>query len=194
MKATDIKPNLFKRLFNLRLRWKILIALVLALISLLVAAEVLSRVCPQIVRTEYPDCSYLEEAFGPHKELNDLLPVIPPNTDPVEWTAANRIVYVPREDMKGLNGIACGLHGFVSNDLPGVAKTYVATHESIHLLGVSDETRTNYLAGARHPFGLALTVIYSTVHGFAAQPISQYPCTLGSLWRTFKIYFLGGSF
>lgn len=103
--------------------------------------------------------------------------------------AKERTVYVPSSEIKA-NGIACISYAFVSEELPYYAKRYVTIHENIHLEGERNETRTNYLAARKEPFGFIQTIFYSLWLNFKNIKFSKIPCRLGGLWNIFKIYFL----
>lgn len=96
---------------------------------------------------------------------------------------------VDREDIGGNNGQACGYWGYVSQDLPGLAKRFVRRHELVHILGVGSEFQANKEAGLEYPFGLIQTTFISAWRGFSA-PGRSFVCKTALLWTTFKEYFL----
>ncbi len=173
----------------------ILFFLILAGIGIMAMLEILSRRCPNLIRREYPDCSYLIEKYirGKKGDLFDLTSynILPRKSREVDLDRVieDWIFEVEKEDIKGYNGIACGSYGFVSRELPRFSKNYVKAHEALHLLGYENETLVNYKAGLRHPAGLIQTVLYTFFLAFEGQKFRDYPCVLGNLWAGFKKYF-----
>lgn len=102
------------------------------------------------------------------------------------------IFEVDRKDIGGNNGQACGYWGYVSQDLPGQAKTFVKRHELVHILGEGNEFQANKEAGLEYPLGLVQTTLISVWRSFST-PGRPLVCKITLLWTTFKKYFLPGS-
>jgi len=102
----------------------------------------------------------------------------------------NKTRTVPQEEIKGRNGVSCGIYNFVSDDLPPKASRYVKIHEAIHYLGLMDETKTNFLAASKEPIGFIQTILHSLTSGLKTTKLSNLPCQAGGVWNIFKVYFL----
>lgn len=173
----------------------IFIVVVVVILLGIILLEATSRSCPKIKTTE----------FYPHKTCVEIVSTHTPNLQSkllheemtIEEVLEQRTLYVSLEDL-GANGTSCFAYGILINeDLPSRAKRYVATHEAIHFLGEPNETKANFRAAVREPFGLIQTIFYSlglNLKILATKPLSSYPCNIGRLWIIFKVYFLGGSF
>jgi len=157
--------------------------------------ESLSRKCPNLVRKELPDCGYLIEKYvlkeGGYHHWSFMLPPEPNQYD-LDEVVRKRVLEVEEKDISGYNGIACGSYGFVSSRLPHFAEKYVKVHEALHLIGYDNEMLVNYKAGLKHPIGLIQTVFYTFFSNFKDHKINEYPCVMGNLWKSFKVYFLKG--
>lgn len=175
----------------------ILFILCVLFIISITTLEFLSKKCPKVSRVEMTNCSTLIKKYVQVSENNTS--TYPENIfsgssktedDIIKEIVAKRIIEVEQTDIPDLNGIACGSYGFISKDLSGRAKRYVAIHETLHLMGFSSETEVNFKAGKKEPIGLVLTVFHSIFSKFKGRSINDYPCILGDTWRTFKVYFL----
>lgn len=171
----------------------ILLILFFGAAFLILSLELLSRKCPHIARRELPDCGYLIKKYttGRSDSLRNenFMPSPEPNDFELDDVVRKRIIEVEEKDMGSLNGIACGSYGFVSVELPYFAKKYVKDHEAFHLIGYDNEKIVNYKAGSRHPIGLIQTIFYSVFSNFKGRKMTEYPCIIGNLWNTFKVYF-----
>ncbi|NTV31031.1 hypothetical protein HGA91_03590 [candidate division WWE3 bacterium] len=155
----------------------------------LVVFELLSRVCPAYYPAVDVSCAELDEKYAPNG--GEIPYFMQPQKQSLDEVLEDQIIYVPQEEIGTLNGITCGYYAYVSKDLPGPAKTYVSIHEAMHVLGEGSETQANLKAAKLAPFGMIVTVIHTALASFTRTPIQNWPCTLGRLWGTFKVYFLG---
>jgi len=159
----------------------------------IIALEQLSNSCPGAKTRKLPDCYTLINTYVSKGDVfpiwENLLPRNPIDED-LTTVINTRIFEASREDLRDVNGIACSRYGFVDRNLPKAAKLYVKTHEALHLLGVSDETETNYLAAVKYPIGMVETMLYTTYVSFKNKPLEKYPCILTKNWVIFKTYFL----
>jgi hypothetical protein len=170
----------------------VLIGLALAIL-MIVFLELGYRSCPS-ERLSFGgiSCYQLIEKYPSEKNWQPIK-----ETETLEEVISKRVHYVDRSEIKGANGVTCFYTAFVAKDLPKHAEKYVATHEAIHLMGELDETKTNYLAAQKEPFGVVQTIVYSVYLGLGQlkkTPVQKYPCLAGLLWLNFKVYFLGFSF
>lgn len=174
-----------KKLFSV----KVIASLMLITLLFFIIVELLSRICP--AHFVVPSCLQLSQKYKEQapQTFNEFLPPQRQGSS-IEQAVWESVIYVDREDLLGVNGIACGYYAYVANDLPHKAKRYVSIHEVIHLQGESNETKTNLRAGALEPLGLIETVFYSIYIRFKNSSPQQYPCVLGNAWSTFKRYFL----
>jgi len=167
--------------------------ILLLITIIIISLEYLSNSCPDAKTREIPDCHALINTYiadgDIYKTLEELLSEDPIDED-LETVINTRIFEASREELRGVNGVACSHYGFVDRNLPKAAKLYVKTHEALHLLGSGGETKTNYQAAAKHPFGMLETVFYSVYVGFKDQPLQNYPCLMAQNWVIFKTYFL----
>lgn len=169
------------------------VCILLFITIVIISLEYLSNSCPDTKTRELPDCYTLINTYVSdgdiYKTLGELLSEDPIDED-LETVINTRIFEASREELRGVNGVACSRYGFVDRNLPKAAKLYVKTHEALHLLGSGDETKTNFEAAVKHPFGMFETVFYSVYAGFKDQPLQNYPCLAAQSWVIFKTYFL----
>ena len=174
---------------------------------LIVSLEFLARVCPaRHSPSLFESCRRLVTVYGDMKEVKR--DVTEERELSFEEIVEKRVLFVPREDISGVNGVACWdvnvlvddndyigsivhTYALIADDLPQNAKEYVVAHEAIHIGGVSSEIKANYLAALKHPIGLVETVWLSVKNVADFPELEEIPCRVGGFWRLFKLYFLG---
>lgn len=165
-------------------------AIIIFLCLSVIILELFSRNCRTTKTTTWPSCTELNQQYaGGDVYYNNLLPM--KDTRSIDEIVDSQIFYVPQEEIGSLNGITCSPYAYVSKDMSGPARRHVAIHEAIHLTGEASETKTELRAIMKDPFGFPFVVVHTVFSVFEGEPISAYPCVLGRIWKTFKVYFLG---
>lgn len=104
----------------------------------------------------------------------------------------SNVFKVERYKIGNNHGVACNDIAFVATDLPKRAQKYVAYHEYLHTQGDDSETLVNIKSGIRNPLGLLQTISTSLRTAVITKGFNK--CSLASLWKVFKVYFLMDSF
>lgn len=187
------KSLLFLR--NLVFSHKIVFSVLFVLFIGVVLLELLGYFCKteerfQALRFENPCPLLTPEQQALNKKQNYTQRM----STPLAEILNTRVIYIPRKEIGGNNGVTCSGFAYVAEDLPQRAKWYVAIHEAIHLTGEFDETKTNYKAALKEPYGFVETILHSLYYGYSTRPVSAYPCVTAAQWAIFKLYFLGIDF
>lgn len=176
----------------------------IVVIAMTLVLEILSRhQCSNDSRKIKNPCFDLLEKYQGEVDITDTLEIYvtealktPPDKitdEEIEEIVQKKTIVVDRSEINGANGIYCYKLNFISSDLPDAAKNYVKTHEALHFLGKSNETKVNYIAARKEPLGFIQTAGYSVFLSVRDINLHNLHCKLGTLWNTFKVYFLNAS-